>query len=133
MFDVKLPNIKWLEERGSMEHILKADPSKEQGLIMLYGPSNFTRWTDKKWGMVPAEEVEPRTGHSVGGVCPFGVNDGVDVWLDVSLRRYETVFPACGSSPCIRATSSSLMMRMKSIPLITPSASAPGTSSLPPL
>lgn len=52
----------------------------------------------KKARMVPAEEVEPRTGHSVGGVCPFGVNDGVDVWLDVSLRRYETVFPACGSS-----------------------------------
>lgn len=35
MFDVKLPNIKWLEERGSMNHILNADPSQEQGLIML--------------------------------------------------------------------------------------------------
>jgi prolyl-tRNA editing enzyme YbaK/EbsC (Cys-tRNA(Pro) deacylase) len=52
----------------------------------------------KKARMVPSEEVEQRTGHSVGGVCPFGVNEGVDVWLDVSLRRYETVFPACGSS-----------------------------------
>lgn len=52
----------------------------------------------KKARMVPAEEVEPRTGHAVGGVCPFGVNDGVDVWLDESLRRYATVFPACGSS-----------------------------------
>ena len=52
----------------------------------------------KKARMVPAEEVEPRIGHAVGGVCPFGVNEGVDIWLDESLRRYETVFPACGSS-----------------------------------
>jgi len=52
----------------------------------------------KKARMVPSEEVEPRIGHAVGGVCPFGVNEGVDVWLDESLRRFETVFPACGSS-----------------------------------
>lgn len=52
----------------------------------------------KKARMVPAEEVEPRTGHAVGGVCPFGVNEGVEVWLDASLRRYATVFPACGSA-----------------------------------
>ena len=52
----------------------------------------------KKARMVPSEEVEPRIGHAVGGVCPFGVNEGVDVWLDESLRRFKTVFPACGSS-----------------------------------
>lgn len=52
----------------------------------------------KKARMVPAEEVELRTGHAVGGVCPFGVNEGVEVWLDASLRRYATVFPACGSA-----------------------------------
>lgn len=52
----------------------------------------------KKARMVPSEEVEPRIGHAIGGVCPFGVNEGVDVWLDESLRRFETVFPACGSS-----------------------------------
>ncbi|WP_298068973.1 YbaK/EbsC family protein, partial [uncultured Mailhella sp.] len=52
----------------------------------------------KKARMVPAEEVEERTGHAVGGVCPFGVNEGVDVFLDVSLKRWPTVFPACGSS-----------------------------------
>ena len=52
----------------------------------------------KKARMVPAEEVEPRIGHAIGGVCPFGVNEGVDVWLDESLRRFKTVFPACGSS-----------------------------------
>ena len=52
----------------------------------------------KKARLVPAEDVEPRIGHAIGGVCPFGVNEGVDVWLDESLRRYTTVFPACGSS-----------------------------------
>ena len=48
--------------------------------------------------MLKAEEAEDRIGHAVGGVCPFGVNDGCDVYLDESLRRFETVFPACGSS-----------------------------------
>ena len=48
--------------------------------------------------MLAFEEVEPEIGHAVGGVCPFGVNDGVTVYLDESLRRFETVFPACGSS-----------------------------------
>jgi len=36
-------------------------------------------------------------GHPVGGVCPFGINEGIDVYLDESLRRFETVFPAVGS------------------------------------
>ena len=48
--------------------------------------------------MIPSEKVEELIGHAVGGVCPFGVNDGVRVYLDVSLRRFDTVFPACGSS-----------------------------------
>ena len=52
----------------------------------------------KKVKMVPAEEVEERTGHAVGGVCPFGVPATVDVYLDESLRRFSTVFPACGSA-----------------------------------
>ena len=42
--------------------------------------------------------VERLIGHAVGGVCPFGIREGVKVYLDVSLRRFETVFPACGSS-----------------------------------
>lgn len=45
----------------------------------------------------PADAPE-RIGHAVGGVCPFAVKDGCDVYLDESLRRFETVFPACGSS-----------------------------------
>ena len=48
--------------------------------------------------MLSFEEVEPLTGHGVGGVCPFAVNEGVVVYLDESLKRFETVFPACGSA-----------------------------------
>ena len=48
--------------------------------------------------MLSAEEAETMVGHAVGGVCPFAVNDGVVVYLDESLKRFETVFPACGSS-----------------------------------
>lgn len=48
--------------------------------------------------MLGFEEVEPLIGHAVGGVCPFGINDGIEVYLDVSLKRFETVFPACGSA-----------------------------------
>ena len=48
--------------------------------------------------MLAPEEVDTLVGHAVGGVCPFAVNEGVEVYLDVSLKRFETVFPACGSS-----------------------------------
>lgn len=48
--------------------------------------------------MLSHEEAETLIGHAVGGVCPFAVNEGVDVYLDESLKRFETVFPACGSS-----------------------------------
>ncbi len=48
--------------------------------------------------MLSLEEVETLIGHAIGGVCPFGVNEGVDIYLDVSLKRFHTVFPACGSS-----------------------------------
>ncbi len=48
--------------------------------------------------MLTADQVEALTGHAVGGVCPFGVNPGVQIYLDESLRRFETVYPACGSA-----------------------------------
>ncbi len=48
--------------------------------------------------MLSAEEVEPLIGHGIGGVCPFARNEGVEVFLDESLRRFTTVFPACGSA-----------------------------------
>ena len=52
----------------------------------------------KKAKMLLLDEVEILVGHAVGGVCPFAVNEGVIVYLDISLKRFETVFPACGSS-----------------------------------
>ena len=48
--------------------------------------------------MLTPEEVDQMVGHSIGGVCPFGVPEGVEVYLDVSLRRFETVLPAAGSA-----------------------------------
>lgn len=48
--------------------------------------------------MPSPDEVLENIGHAVGGVCPFAINDGIDVYLDVSMKRFETVFPAAGSS-----------------------------------
>lgn len=48
--------------------------------------------------MLTPEEVLAHTGHAIGGVCPFGLASDLPVYLDISLKRFETVFPACGSS-----------------------------------
>ena len=48
--------------------------------------------------MLSPDEVENLIGHSIGGVCPFGINDGVDVYLDVSMKRFDYIYPAAGSS-----------------------------------
>ncbi len=48
--------------------------------------------------MLSPDQVEAMVGHAVGGVCPFAVKEDVTVYLDVSLQRFETVFPACGSA-----------------------------------
>ena len=66
--------------------------------------------------MLTPEQAETLVGHAVGGVCPFGVNEGVRTYLDVSLKRFETVFPACGTGasaieltiPQLEATSEAL-------------------------
>lgn len=58
----------------------------------------FKEFFGAKAKMLSAEEAETLVGHAVGGVCPFAVNEGVGVYLDVSLKRFQTVFPACGSS-----------------------------------
>ena len=47
--------------------------------------------------MIPFDEVEQYIGHAPGGVCPFGINEGVDVYLDESLRQFDTVYPAAGN------------------------------------
>ena len=65
--------------------------------------------------MLSFEEAEELIGHAVGGVCPFAVNDGVEVFLDESLKRFPTVFPACGSSnSAIELTLDELQMLSKS-------------------
>lgn len=51
----------------------------------------------KKPKMIPAKEVEEAVGHAPGGVCPFGVKSGVKIYLDKSLKAYDTVYPAAGT------------------------------------
>lgn len=52
----------------------------------------------QKAKMIDFEDVEKYIGHGVGGVCPFGINDGAEVYLDKSLKDFDIVYPACGSS-----------------------------------
>lgn len=59
--------------------------------------AKYKHFFGTKAKMLSAEEVEPLIGHAIGGVCPFGINDNVEVYLDISLKRFTTFFPACGS------------------------------------
>ena len=71
--------------------------------------SKFKARFHAKPRMLAAEEVEPLIGHGVGGVCPFGVSANCDVYLDESLRRFDVVYPACGSaSSAVRLTPAEL-------------------------
>ena len=79
--------------------------SKEGGCILIVTAGDYKidnrKFKDKfslKPKMLSHEEALLFTGHAVGGVCPFALPDGVPVYLDESLRRFETVFPAAGSS-----------------------------------
>ena len=58
----------------------------------------FKAFFHTKARMLTPQEAADLVGHAVGGVCPFGVNEGVITYLDISLKRFETVFPACGSA-----------------------------------
>lgn len=60
--------------------------------------SKYKKQFGTKAKMLTPEQVTELIGHAIGGVCPFAVNEGVKVYLDESLKRFETVFPACGSS-----------------------------------
>jgi len=51
-----------------------------------------------KAAMLPFDDVETLIGHGVGGVCPFGINGGINVYLDISLKRFEIVYPAAGTA-----------------------------------
>lgn len=60
--------------------------------------SKFKGQFHTKAKMLCADEVVELVGHAVGGVCPFAVKEGVSIYLDESLKRFQTVFPACGSA-----------------------------------
>ena len=67
--------------------------------------AKYKEFFHTKAKMLSYDTVEARIGHGVGGVCPFGVNEGVRVYLDVSLRRFDTVYPAAGTaSSAVRLT-----------------------------
>lgn len=59
--------------------------------------SKFKAFFNTKAKMLSYEQVHDMIGHDVGGVCPFGIKDGVKVYLDESLKRFDIVYPACGS------------------------------------
>lgn len=72
-------------------------------LIVLSGDckidnSKFKEEFHTKAKMIPLAELETYIGHSSGGVCPFGVNFDVEVYLDCSLKRFDIIYPACGSA-----------------------------------
>ena len=60
--------------------------------------AKYKAYFGKKAKMLTPDEALDLIGHAVGGICPFAVNDTAKIYLDVSLKRFETVFPACGSS-----------------------------------
>lgn len=95
------------------EHIAKSITFSVNGepvMILAAGDTKidnpkYKAYFGTKAKMLTAAEVDELIGHSVGGVCPFGVNEGVKVYLDKSLKRFETVYPACGSSnSCLKLT-----------------------------
>ena len=78
-------------------------PNDEVILIVAAGDakvnnSKYKQTFEAKAKMLQFDEVEECIGHAVGGVCPFAVNDGVKVYLDESLHRFDYVYPACGSA-----------------------------------
>lgn len=60
--------------------------------------SKFKKQFHTKAKMISFDDVEELIGHAAGGVCPFAIKEGIEVFLDESLKRFQTVFPACGSS-----------------------------------
>ena len=60
--------------------------------------SKYKQEFHTKARMIKYEDVEGLIGHTVGGVCPFGVEEGVDIFLDDSLKKLKTIYPACGTS-----------------------------------
>lgn len=75
--------------------------------------------------VLAADEAEKRVGHAVGGVCPFGASDECDVYLDESFKRFETVYPACGS------TNSAIELSLAELEELTPGSTWVDICKLP--
>lgn len=90
-------------KKGEIAKSLAFNVENQPILIVTAGDSKIDnkKFKDEfhtKAKMLSFEEVEKLIGHAVGGVCPFGINENVIVYLDESLKKYEVVYPACGSS-----------------------------------
>lgn len=77
--------------------------SNQPVLVVLAGDKKvdnhkYKDYFHKKARMIPSEKLESVIGHQAGGICPFGINDGIKVYLDLSLKEHEFFYPACGSS-----------------------------------
>lgn len=88
-------------EPGAIAKTLSFDVNGTPILILAEGSARvdnhkFREEFHTKAKMLPRDEVEEKIGHAPGGVCPFGVNEGVEVYLDESLKTYDTVYPAAG-------------------------------------
>lgn len=88
---------------GEIAKTLSFQLSDRVILIVLAGDvkldnRKFKEIFHERANMLEAMLVEEKVGHQVGGVCPFGINENVDVYLDVSLKKYTTVYPACGNN-----------------------------------
>lgn len=77
----------------------------EEGVLLIVAAGDakvdnqkFKEQFNLKAKMLKPEDVEPLIGHGIGGVCPFALNAGVSVYLDISLKRFDVVYPAAGSS-----------------------------------
>ena len=89
-------------EPGRIAKTMSFLVGEEAILILIEGMSRvdnkkFKNTFHVKAKMIPYDQVEEWIGHAPGGVCPFGIKDGVKVYLDESLKRFDTVYPAAGN------------------------------------
>ena len=89
-------------EPGRIAKTMSFLVGEEVILILIEGMSRvdnkkFKNTFHVKAKMIPYDQVEEWIGHAPGGVCPFGIKDGVKVYLDESLKRFDTVYPAAGN------------------------------------
>lgn len=90
-------------EEGRIAKTLSFKTEKGVHIIVMAGDvkidnNKYKQYFHEKAHMLEYDEVESLIGHSVGGVCPFGIKENVKIYLDESLKEYKTVYPACGES-----------------------------------